>query len=643
MYWTERLTSLPGPHTINDSKTPSGRLHVGSLRGVLIHDAAFRTLTAAEIPARYLYGVDDYDPLDELPAQHREVFEPYLGVPLCNVPAPPGSVAPDFAEHFIGEFLDVFRELGVQAEIYRMRDVYRSGQLNEVIDVILRHAPDVRRIYAEVSNSQRPEHWHPFNVVCERCGRVGTTEVIDYDGREVTYVCSENLVEWARGCGFKGKASPFNGGGKLPWKLEWVAKWVTFGVTIEGAGKDHSVRGGSRDVAEACLRAIFARRPPFNIPYEFFLVGGARMSSSRGVGFSARAMASLLPPEILRFLVLRTQPQTAVNFAPDLDNLVKLFNDYDRYHTRYYQPAVARPDERRVYELAQVGQPEGPYYVPNFQLVLAVVQLPHVEAVAEFTKRKGAPLTELELQHLGQRIESARHWLEHYAAEEDRIELQQDLPARAGLLTATQRAFLQLLADALEHAAWDEETLQSTIFGVARLTPLAQADAFAALYRIFLDRTSGPRAGSLLSFLDRAFVVGRCRELPFSEPEFWLETAAPAEAFEQWLEENRPAIESATARGHYVGADVLLALRDSGQRLFHGVGILEFIVTVDDGKTQMKRVALGSPMISDKTTSNAHEHNEQEYFVTYASEYVKDLAIKLGKPIPFEALEPVRP
>ena len=51
--------------------------------------------------------------------------------------------------------------------------------------------------------------------------------------------------------------SPFDGRGKLPWKLEWVAKWVTFPVTIEGAGKDHSTKGGSRDVSEACLRAIY--------------------------------------------------------------------------------------------------------------------------------------------------------------------------------------------------------------------------------------------------------------------------------------------------------------------------------------------------------------------------------------------------
>src|SRR5947209_5109534 len=131
------------------------------------------------------------------------------------------------AEHYIREFFEIFGELGVRMEKYRMRDVYRSGRFNEAIDVILRNAATVRAIYKKVSNSERPESWHPFQIVCENCGRIGTTEVSDYDGSEVTYHCRPDLVKWARGCGHRGKTSPFDGRGKLPWKLEWVAKWRT--------------------------------------------------------------------------------------------------------------------------------------------------------------------------------------------------------------------------------------------------------------------------------------------------------------------------------------------------------------------------------------------------------------------------------
>src|SRR6185436_8070082 len=115
------------PHVINDSKTPSGRVHVGALRGVILHDAVYRALKGRDIPVRYLYGVDDYDPLDEIPKGQDEHFVKYLGQPLCNVPPPPGSPASDMAEHFISEFFGVFDEIGVEVERYRMRDQYRSG------------------------------------------------------------------------------------------------------------------------------------------------------------------------------------------------------------------------------------------------------------------------------------------------------------------------------------------------------------------------------------------------------------------------------------------------------------------------------------------------------------------------------------
>src|SRR5277367_225095 len=107
MFWTEDVAAkCGGPQIINDSKTPSGRVHVGALRGVLLHDAIFRALQARGVSVRYLFGVDDYDPLDEIPAGQDAHFEVHLGKPLCDVPPPPGSKATDMAEHFIGEFFD---------------------------------------------------------------------------------------------------------------------------------------------------------------------------------------------------------------------------------------------------------------------------------------------------------------------------------------------------------------------------------------------------------------------------------------------------------------------------------------------------------------------------------------------------------
>jgi lysyl-tRNA synthetase class 1 len=576
MFWCDQLAGkIEGAQTINDSKTPSGRAHVGALRGPLIHDAIYRTLGAKGVPARFLFGVDDYDPVDEIPYGEAEHFGRFLGAPLCNTPPPPGSKATDMADHYISEFFGVFAELGIQPEFYRMREIYRSGKFNEAIDAILRKADVVRRIYKEVSGSERAEDWHPFQAICENCGRIGTTVVTAYDGKEVTYHCKADHVKWAVGCGYRGKVAPFDGKGKLPWKLEWCAKWRTFPVTIEGAGQDHSTKGGSRDVAMACLRAIFGQEPPLNCPYDFFLVGGAKMSSSKGVGVTSRQMADFLPPELLRFLLIRPPPRQPVNFEPSEVYIIKLFNEFDRAHHKYFHDATAQPGDKRVYELSQV-KPEPDYSTADFQLVTALTQMPHLDVARELEKRKGAPFTELEGRHLELRIRAARYWVEHYATEEEKTRLQESLPARAQDLSATQRAFLRILAALLPQAKWEGEALQVCIFNAARRTPIDQPSAFKAIYRVLLDRENGPKAGNFLSFLERDFVVGRFLELPVDQLQFWEETGVEPEAFKQWLGKEKPNISRMTAR--------------FDQHLESSLGIIEFFSTMADGKTHCKRV-----------------------------------------------------
>ena len=620
------------PEVVNDSKTPSGRVHVGSLRGVVIHDAVFRSLKEKSVPVLFRYGVDDYDPLDELPAGRESDFVRYLGMPLCNVPPPPGSSATDMADHYIGEFFDVFRELGVQAKTYRMRDIYRSGRFNEPIDAILRNADVVRDIYKRVSNADRPEDWLPFQVICEQCGRIGTTSVTSYDGEVVAYTCEPDLVKWATGCGEQGRVSPFDGNGKLPWKLEWAAKWKVFGVTIEGAGKDHTTRGGSRDVADQVLRQVFGQAPPLNIPYEFFLVDGTKMSSSRGVGASAREMADFLPPELLRFLMLRARPNKPVNFAPQENYIVNLFNDFDRQHTKAYRGAEAAGPERQLYQLSEVT-PEGDYYDAPFQLVAALAQMPHLDLAAEITKRKGEALTPREAAHLDSRLRAAHYWLDNYAEEEDRSHLQELLPLRANELDHVQRAFLHRLAGALEGVAWEDDALQSRIFAVARLTPIGQPAAFQAIYRTLLDRDSGPKAGNLLSFLDREFVIGRFQELPFDLAEVWRLTGLVPDQLESWLEMEGRNVTAAQAVMDSLDTDETAAPGEPGARPKIGLGVVELTFSLADGKAHMKRV------LFELLTAMQPAEDTARLFEDDGRQYVQDLVRRFELPVPIAETE----
>jgi lysyl-tRNA synthetase class 1 len=172
-------------------------------------------------------------------------------------------------------------------------------------------------------------------------------------------------------------------------------------------------------------------------------------------------------------------------------------------------------------------------------------------------------------------------WVEHYASEEEKTRLQETLPARAQELTAVQRAFLRRLADVLPETPWDDDSLQTKIFEVARLTPIEQPVAFKAIYRVLLDREAGPKAGNLLAFLEPGFVIPRFRELPFDTLEFWRQSATSAEEMEKWLSQQREKI---------AGSTWTTAMEGS-------VAAFEIVFTMLDGKRQVKRMLVeGQPV-----------------------------------------------
>src|SRR5437773_10928731 len=84
------------------------------------------------------------------------------------------------------------------------------------------------------------------------------------------------------------------------------------------------------------------------------------------------------------------------------------------------------------------------------------------------------------------------------------------MAGRGGVL----RSFLAARAEggtgdgqSISGAAW-----QARIFDTTKAQAIPAGRAFEAIYRAFLGRTNGPRAGWLLASLEPEFVVGRLRE-----------------------------------------------------------------------------------------------------------------------------------
>jgi len=518
LFWADAVAaSLPRDtrHVIRDSKTPSGAVPISGLRGPVITDALYRTFLEHGLDVRYVFTIDDFDPMDSASMKQQAGMAEQMGKPLFKIPSPePGK---DFARYHAERFLSTFERVGIHPqEIHWLRDLYGSGKLDHEIELVLKNADTVRRVYAEVSHVQKDQSWLPVWVICENCGKIGTTHATDFDGTSVAYECRKDYVSWASGCGHRGRISPFKGNAKLPWNLQWCAMWDYFNVTYEEGGKDLLTAGGSRDRANELYREIWKREPPAGLQHEFFNIGGKKMSTSKGIGTSAVELVELYPGEIVRFLLLRTHPKRAVEFDPAGNTLPRLYDEYDRCADAYLEDP--RSDFGKSWKLSQLSEDATPIvFRVRFGTVADWLQIPSIEPHAEAEKRKKAPLVADETADLDRRIALAKVWLERWAPEEARFAVASALPPATAMLTDPQREFLNRATAEIGRIT-DPEAMQERLYEIAKEVGLTTPEgkvskaAFEALYYSFIGKQNGPRAAWLLITLDPAFVKQRMTE-----------------------------------------------------------------------------------------------------------------------------------
>lgn len=498
---------------IRDEKTFSGRVHVGSLRGVVIHGIMADVLNKQGIRAKFLFEVNDFDPMDDCPPLLKETHFKYMGMPLYKVPSPDGK-APNFAEYYAEEFLGVMERIGFSAEYYRLSEAYQNGKFNEVIRSALTKANIIRKIYKEISGSDKPEDWLPISIVCPKCGKILTTKATDFDGKTVAFTCQTIAV--TEGCGEVGRISPFDGNAKLAWKPDWAAKWKVFGVNVEGGGKDHATKGGSRDVSRAIAEEVFHYPNPFDIPYEFFVIGGKKMSSSKGRGASAKEVSDLLPSKIARLLFLRKDPKRPIDFDPEGDTIPVLYDEYDRLAEAYFSGEKGKEDFARIFELSHSLSERGKLkkiFLPRFREIAFLSQLPHIDFHAKVAEMKGAPLNADEIAEADLRREFAEKWLRECAPEEFVFRITDSLPENMGEITESGRKVLTAILSFFESTKEPEgEQLHSFLHHLKSELNVQPQEIFVPIYQVFLGRNSGPKAGWLLSVLGSDFVIKRLQE-----------------------------------------------------------------------------------------------------------------------------------
>jgi lysyl-tRNA synthetase class 1 len=488
------LKERPGRHEISTGISPSGEIHIGNLREVITADCVYRALRERGGEVTLDYVADNFDPLRKVyPFLDRSVYDPLVGCPLSEIPCPCGAHT-SYAEHYLTPFLQSLRGMGIEVKVYYADQMYKSGRLVPQIIQALEGRDRIALILEECTGRKVEPEWNPFNPICQACKRMTETTVTGFSKSAAT-------VDYHCACGSSGTVS-MRGGGKLTWRADWPARWASIPVTVEPFGKDHATRGGSYDTGARICREVFGAEPPFPVTYEWISFRGkGELKKSKGNVLSVHRMLEVLPPEVLRYLVVKKRPMRSIAFDPGLP-MLSLIDEFD--------DAASEARDPRALELS-CGDRFRPIGIP-FRHLVNVVQMADfdLDQVIVILRRNGYPVPDVDT--VKERARYAVRWLEEFAPEDVKFSVQRTLPEAAGSLEAGQRSFLGRLAKALEPGMSGEE-IHTRVYDLAKEVALPRATAaFEAIYLAFLGRPKGPRAGWFLAFLDREFVLRRLRE-----------------------------------------------------------------------------------------------------------------------------------
>lgn len=497
----ELTTCYPdGEILIETGGSPSGKYHLGHLRELVTADAIMLELRRRGRQSKHIYFVDDLDAFRKVPANVPSDYEQYLGVPLCDIPAPDGSKL-TYAEYCLENLITACEVLGIEVEFMRSHQKYRSGFFVPAIERSLERVDKARQALETISGRKLDEHWTPIQIMEKGRLKNRPFRSIDTTAKTVTYTDvngDEQSVNYE-----KGEV-------KLDWRLDWPGRWWLLKVLCEPSGQDHTTKGGSVDTGVQIMKDVYEADPPLSVAYEFInLVGDTKkMSASKGTGLDAAEGSRVMPPEVLRYFILRAAPSRRLYFDP-INGVIQLMDEYAAFAAK---PDKTESDEQLLYLCTRGLDHKTVSRVPFSHLVAsyqAALRDP-AKTLAVISRTEHADVVEEESEIIHAELRFIDEWLERWAPEEAKFTLQETV---SGAYTEQQKAFMTQLADKIASAPKDADGswFHEAIYSFKDSSGLAPKELFTTLYQVTIGKDSGPRAGWFLSMLPRDWLISRLR------------------------------------------------------------------------------------------------------------------------------------
>lgn len=505
MYWLnhvvdEAIARVPtGEILISSGASPSGVYHFGHLREVITCDAIVLSLQKRGRQARHVHVVDNLDAFRKVPVTLPESYAEYLGMPLCDIPAPDGSNR-SYADYCFDPFNESMTRLGIVHDVIYQHEKYRQGFYAPAIERSLERLSAAKQAIIDVSGRQLDEYWTPVQIM--ENGRLKNRRYIGIDtkAKTITYQNADDEQK---------TTSYATGLVKIDWRLDWPGRWWLLGVTVEPFGRDHATKGGSYDTGKEIAKAVYDITAPIPVPYDFVNRTGdtKKMSASKGTGVNAADITDILPPEVVRYFMLR-YPADKRLFFDETESLVKLIDDYA---TLLSNPERSELEEDILY-LSQHGTTDRTISSIPFSHLVATHQasLRDINQTLDVISRSEyRDHVERERDVIIRELAFVDRWLDKWAPDDMKFSLRDTVDPEE--FNDTERAYLAHLAEQIKTAPNDADGawFHNCIYENKDTAGLPPRDLFSVLYRATIGKTSGPRAGYFLSLLPRDWLIDR--------------------------------------------------------------------------------------------------------------------------------------
>jgi len=544
--------------TLSTGKTPSGHIHIGILREIIICDAIRRIFEKKGVNVSFYLFIDDFDAAKRFPYYIDEDYQKNnLGKPFTLIPCPfEDCGCESYAYHFGNELISTFKHFGIKNEIIWTYELYQKREMQEKIKITLDNTEKIKEILKKyilptLDDDRKKQFndmqktWIPVMAICEKCNKIQdrAKDGSIHPNRAIEYLEKEQAVMYeCPACGYRGKTSIYSGKLKLNWRVDWPAKWAIFKATCEPAGKDHSVKGGAYDTGIEICQEIYDYEGPIKLPYEWLRLGDQDMGTSKGIVFTPEKYLELADPEIYRMLILRTNPMKHISFR--IEEIPQYHDYYEKMEKIFY--GVEEPQSKEEYDFYKYLYPLTKVnYTPEIKPIRIPLKLltflSQMQNILSLDKLYDKVISSLRINKTENTIspedfkvllKRTENWINEVKNELNRItdhKIIRSILNKIDIFTIPETVAMDLINNLsdkqlkglimfknflLEDTNIDADSIQNKIFTIAKEElEIPPRKMFEAFYLLLLGNKSGPRLGPFILMLDKEWLLKRLNQL----------------------------------------------------------------------------------------------------------------------------------